>query len=313
VGLREADRPEEDQLPPHWSRNPWGRTVLGVLIAQGLYYALRNLLFAGMLVVAPENEASQGSLVILLTNQALQLVALFLGSVLAGAGQRGGGLYGSMVGVWNGIICMMIMGLQGEPVTPVLLYSLPLLQAAIGAFGGVIGSWIWQPAFAAAPVINKKAAPVVRSSALFELTSARVHWIRVLIGVAIAAGGYMWADTILHLVLKTGEGHMTLRASIQHTVLTLEISALAVFVGGAFAGATTWNGAAQGAWMALLTAAIFLGYQLGYKQVHDLATLGLYVGGILALGLLGGSFGGRLLPPIIAPTSTGPRCGPIPV
>lgn len=297
--VREPATPE-DPLPPHWSRNPWGRTVLGVLVAQGLYYVLRSLLFAGMLALGSESETAHGNLFGLLSSQFLQLLALFLGSLLAGAGQRGGGVYGSMVGVWNGILCTMVQGLQGEPITAVLLYGQPILHAAVGAFGGVLGSWFWQPITATVPSGAKPMPVKLGPSPLFQLTRARIHWLRVFAGLGIAAAGYVWADTILHLVLKTADGHMTLRASVQQSLLTLEIAALAVFVGGALAGATTWSGTAQGAWMGILSAAVFVGYQLGYRHMNDPGTLGLYVGGILALGLLGGSLGGRLLPPIVS-------------
>lgn len=292
---------QEDPLPPHWSRNPWGRTLLGVLVAQGLYYVLRSLYLAGSLVVLGDD--STNGLGRLLFLQSLQLFALFLGSLLAGAGQRGGGIYGSLVGVWNGILCTMAQGLQGEPITAVMLYGQPILHASVGAFGGVLGSWFWQPINSTVQTVVKPAPIKLTPGPLFQLTRARVHWLRVLAGLGIAAAGYIWADTILNLVLRTAEHHLTLKASVQQTLLTLEISALAVFIGGAFAGATTWNGTAQGAWMGLLGAAIFLGYQLGYRHMNDAATLGLYAGAIMALGLLGGSFGSRLMPPILSSSS----------
>lgn len=302
-----GERSGDDVLPPHWTRDPWGRTVLGVLLAQGLFYAFRKLFTVGVLWFASDSETILAGPPGLIAAQILQLVGLFLGSILAGAGQRGGGLYGSMVGVWNGILCMVIQGLQGEAVTPVLLYSQPLIHAAIGAFGGVIGSWIWKPMFVGSLGTSRRPSLSAVSAPFFELTQARIHWFRILAGCVIAILGHVWADSLLHMVLKTAEGHMTLRASVQHTILTLEISALAVFIGGAFAGATTWHGSAQGAWVGLITATAFVSYQIGYRQALHAETLVLYVGGILALALLGGSFGGRLLPPLAAPPQTSSR------
>lgn len=291
----------EDFVPPHWTRDPWARTVLGVLLAQGLFFALRKLFTAGVLASAGESEAVLTGPAGLIVAQILQLIGLCVGSVLAGAGQRGGGLYGSMVGVWNGILCMVIQGLQGEAVTPVLLYSQPLIHAAVGAFGGVLGSWIWKPMYVGGLASLRRSPLPSVSASFFALTHARIHWFRILIGCVIAVLGHLWADALLHFVLKTAEGHMTLRASVQHTILTLEISALAVFIGGAFAGATTWHGSAQGAWVGLITSAAFVGYQLGYRHMMPSETLLLSVGGILGLALLGGSFGGRLLPPLAPP------------
>jgi hypothetical protein len=265
-----------------------------------MYYVLRSLLQAGALAVGDEADTVRVGLYGLLSTQALQVVALLAGSVLAGAGQRSGGIYGSMVGVWNGILCTMIQGLQGEPVTAVNLYGQPILHTAFGAFGGMLGGWLWRPI----PVNALPVRPVPRhpsDSALFQLTHAHIHWLRVLGGVGIAAAGYVWADTILQIVLASSEGRLTLRTSIQQMVLTLEITALGVFIGGAFAGATTWHGSAQGAWVGLLGSALYLGYQVGYLHVYNWMTLGLMAGGILALSFLGGSFGCRLLPAVLRP------------
>jgi hypothetical protein len=287
-------------LPGHWSRNPWGRTLLGVLLAQGLYFALKNLVLAGALATGEESAFS--GLYTLLGTQALQVVALLAGSFFAGAGQKNGGVYGSMVGVWNGILCTMLQGLHGEVLTAVNLYGTPILHTAIGAFGGLVGAWIWQPMPALASPASSRPVPRPRSR-LFELTHAHIHWGRVLIGVAIAAGGYFWADTILQIVLANSDHRLSIRSSIQQVVMTLEIAALAVFLGGAFAGATTWNGAAQGAWVGLFGATLFIGYRVGYLHDPDVFKLALMTAGTLALSLLGGSFGARLLPPLMrAPT-----------
>jgi hypothetical protein len=300
VGWTHRSALSDDPLPRHWTRDPWVRVVLGVLLAQGTFFGLRSIFWSLALLSTGEADWLLGSLAGLLCVQVVQGLGLLIGSMLSGAGQRGGGLYGSFVGVWNGVVSMVIHGLQGEPITPVLLYSLPLIHAAVGAGGGIVGSWIWRP-----PSWSAEDQPPVLprlSSSLFSLTRARIHPARVLLGCFVAAAGCVGADTLLQLALKTAEGHLTLRASMQHTLLTLEISALAVFVGGALAGATTWHGAAQGAWVGLLTAAALLGYQLGYRQTWDLETLLLYTAGILCLALLGGSFGGRLLPPLAPAT-----------
>jgi len=35
--------------PAGWQQTPWGRIFIGLLVAQGLYYALRHLCVAGLL------------------------------------------------------------------------------------------------------------------------------------------------------------------------------------------------------------------------------------------------------------------------
>src|SRR5262245_20477516 len=107
-----AKEDPDDPLPPHWSRNPWGRTVLGVLLAQGLFFAIRELLVATRLVAGEDSGGPLSQLSGLLTMQGLQLAALMAGSLLAGAGQKHGGIYGSFVGVWNGILSVLVLSLQ---------------------------------------------------------------------------------------------------------------------------------------------------------------------------------------------------------
>src|SRR5579864_3121891 len=43
-----------DGLPASWQQTPWGRLVVGLLLAQGLYYVLRHLCTAGLLVAKEE-------------------------------------------------------------------------------------------------------------------------------------------------------------------------------------------------------------------------------------------------------------------
>lgn len=303
---RESLTPDENPLPPHWSRNPWGRTVLGVLVSQLLYYALHNVLMAGVLALGDQTNTSVQSLKELLSTQALQVMALLIGSFLAGAGQKNGGLLGSLVGVWNGILCTMLQGLQGDPVTAVNLYGQPILHTAFGAFGGMLGAFMWKPMPTWAPPHAKDTSRKLRIRPLhwFRLTHGQAHWLRILAGAAIAIGGFLWADTILSLVVSNSSNRLSIRDSMQQFIMTLEISALAVFVGGAFAGATTWNGTVQGAWVGLVCSTLFLGFRFGYHQTNNYPTIFLMVAGCLALSLLGGSFGGRLLPPLIVPPAT---------
>src|SRR5438270_11891039 len=42
------------EAPSQWQQTPWGRIVVGLLLAQGLYYGLRQLFTAGLLVTGDE-------------------------------------------------------------------------------------------------------------------------------------------------------------------------------------------------------------------------------------------------------------------
>src|SRR5437762_56453 len=72
-----------------WQQTPWGRILIGLLLAQGLYYGLRHLCVAGLLASGlVESETVWASVEGQLLIQGLQVVSLFIGAVFAGAAQR---------------------------------------------------------------------------------------------------------------------------------------------------------------------------------------------------------------------------------
>ncbi len=290
--------PDVDDLAPHWSRSPWVRVALGVILAQGLFAAINHLLLAGILATGQQGSATQREVFGLLVVQALQVFTLLLGSILASAGQRNGMLYGSLVGVWNGIFSVFFQSLQGEPVTAVDFYGQPVLHTAFGAFGGLLGWWIWRPLPSFAPEATRPKASVFRPRSLFKLTEARPRWARIFAGVAIAVGGVIWAETILTLVIRASDGRMNIQSSLQERLITVEISTLAVFFGAGVAGAGTWQGSSQGAWVGLISASLLVGYRLSYGNLSGMSSIVYMLIAVLAWSFLGGLFGGRLLPPI---------------
>jgi hypothetical protein len=92
---------------------------------------------------------------------------------------------------------------------------------------------------------------------------------------------------------------MTVRTALQQQLMTLEIMGLSLFVGGAVAGASTWNGATQGLWSGMLTTAVLLGRQVGYLNNWDFQGAIILAGSVIILCLFGGAFGSKLLPPVM--------------
>jgi hypothetical protein len=291
--VEDADNP----LPPHWSRNPWGRTALGVLLAQGIFFVIYELTLAGELA-AGDDDGLWLNVSGLLTVQALQFAALLIGSLLAGAGQKNGPLYGAFVGVWNGILSVLFQSLQGEYVTAVDFYSQPLLHTAIGGVGGLLGSWIWKPP-SSYLTLDRPNLPRPSAEFLAGVLAGQVSWLRVFGGVVVAVGGFVWAESILAFVLETSEGRMSIRTSMQQSIMTYEIMGLALFFGGALSAMSTWNGTMQGLWVGMVTAAALLGIQLGYRDSWELNTNVLLAGIVLITCTVGGAFGGKLLPPVV--------------
>src|SRR5205807_1140353 len=105
-----------------WMHTPLGRVVVGVVLAQGLFYSLRHLFTGIMMMIEGEDVALQPwtSFHGLLFLQALQVLAPMLGGVLAGAGHRGGALIGGLVGAVNGALTLLAAPVQSN--TVVALY-----------------------------------------------------------------------------------------------------------------------------------------------------------------------------------------------
>jgi hypothetical protein len=281
-----------------WQQTPWGRILIGLLLAQGLYYGLWHLCKAVALAVDPETSRGLwGTLTGLMIVQGLQSVGLLGGGALAGAGKRQGLVYGALVGLANGLIAVAMQPTAAGLLPPLLFYGQPVLHAALGAVGGLLGRLIWQPLAPAAPAVA--AAPIKgrtrrRGQSLLD---GPVAWFRVLAGSGLALGGTLWASAILDLVLAASEGKLSIDSNLQAHMVTWEITILALLAGGAWAGATTGNGLKQGLCVSLATASVLLGVGLSGKHIY-LDTLLTTVVTTFLFCAIGGWFGGQLFPPL---------------
>jgi hypothetical protein len=294
-----------------WGQTPWGRILAGVVLSQGLYYGMRQLATAGLL--ATGDSAARGvwsTLVGLVVLQGIQGVCLVLAGMLAGAGQRQGIVFGAIVGVWNGILSVVVQGAVGVPHTAVTLLGQPILHTAFGALGGFIGSQIWKPLpTLAGPASPQVAPPIVAARARRPLFDGPVAWGRMLLGTALAVGGGIWAHVILDLVLEASNGALGIDDQLQARLVTWEVTGLAMLVGSALAGAGTTNSLKQGVCVGFAVAASLLGFRLVNGQ-FGLPDLVMTAGCSVSLGLAGAWFGGSLFPPLlkhVRPKGLGPE------
>lgn len=284
-----------------WQQTPWGRIIIGLLLSQGLYYGFRNLCMAGLLVAgegAPRDVWTTLTGLILL--QALQAVGVLIAGALAGAGQRQGFIYGSLVGVWNGALFIVAQNWTGDQeFTAVALFGLPILQTAFGALGGFVGSCIWKP-LASLTVISPPRTPFPLGTSRRKQSafSGPIAWGRVVTGTTVAVGGCIWANVILDYVLEAAEGKLSISSHLQAQLVTWEITALAMLVGGVLAGSATSNGIKQGFCVALGTSAVLLGVHLASANL-SLQTMISTLGCSVSFGLVGGWFGSQMLPPLV--------------
>jgi len=273
LAFEPRSRPEVIENPwarrDQWQNTYWGRVLVGLLLAQGLYYGLRQLLTAGLMASGDDGAKDVWTTLFgLVLGQALQAFGLLAGAVLTGAGQRRAFVLGAMVGAWNGILFVVMQRLHATILTPVALYGLPLLQIAFGAIGGTVGGLIWRPSpTLTAPVAPAPAAAATSALALrgrkWSLFDGPTAWGRVLLGVAVAVSGAIWSRVILDFVLESAHGRLSIESHLQARLITWEIIGLALLTGGAVAGAGAFNGLKQGLFMALGTCGALIGIRLG--------------------------------------------------
>jgi hypothetical protein len=293
-----------------WHSTPWGRIFIGLLLSQGLYYGLEHLLVALLMSLSNKGllQLTWTSTYGLLFLQGIQVVALIFGGMLAGGGVRHGVALGAIVGVWNGVLAVLI-----EPVlhpdfvpglTAIALVGQPLLHVCVGALGGWIGQTIWQPPAEALAHPNaqtgRKAGAVRRRAPLF---AGRVAWFRVAVGIAVVVVGYLSAGAVFNFLLDFGAGKLSTESIWQDRVIIGEIQAIAVLLGSSAAGYNTANGLKQGLFVGAGAGTILMAALLSANRVTpEFAAVTVVAAFILSL--VGGWFGSQLFPPVVRYKST---------
>jgi hypothetical protein len=295
--LYQVRRGAEDQ----WQQTPWGRIVVGLLLAQGLAYGLQLFVTGWLLANDETNRTLWTTPWGILLLYGLQGISLLIGGAIAGAGQVRGLLYGSFVGLVNGLIFLMINLGRGEIQNEVAFYSQPMLHLAFGAMGGLIGTLIWRPLPTLRLQGSAGEAGKVKLSSGLLFFSGPIRWTRVLAGILVAVAGVAWSPSILAFIMEMGQGLISIDSNLQAKLVTWEISAIAVLLGAGLAGATTPNGPKQGLVVGLGAGVLLFGISLGNPRAAFQASEFL-VAALICLTLAGGWFGSQLFPPLgVAP------------
>lgn len=284
-----------------WQHTPWGRIIIGLVLAQGIFHGLRHLT-VGALMAADVIDSKElwNTLSGFILLQSLQVISLFAGALLAGAGQKQGILYGAVLGIWNGVLLVFVQPDQLLQPNAVSLYGLPLVQAFLGAVAGWIGSRIWRPITpASVPGASRQILQKVAKKQPVKWFVGPVAWFRVLLGTAIAVCGTLWASAILNKLVKVSDYQLRPGSSLESQVVIWEITGLAILTGGAFAGSAQRNGLMQGLIVGLLTAcALFIIRVFSPDPPSFYLLIGSMLGPV-TLGIMGGGFGSQLLPPVL--------------
>jgi hypothetical protein len=285
-----------------WQHTPWGRILVGVVLAQGLAQGLQLFFLASLQASGdPANRVNWDDPAQVILLQALHGFSLLLGGVVAGASQRRGVFYGSVVGLLHGLLTLGIRQGQGDVLPQITLCAVPALHMAFGAVGGLLGSLIWRPLptiqLTLKPDPNAKPLPAFSFRVGLSVLAGPVAWLRVTLGVALAAGGVLCSSAIFKFVLDNAPARLQVESVSQFQLFSCEVASLITFLAAAFAGATTTNGLKQGLCVGLGTSIVLIGFQLA-RENPDLERIGLTAVSALFLSLVGGWFGGQLFPKV---------------
>ena len=291
-----------DDGSAQWQQTPWGRIVVGLILAQGLSFGLLQLLTAGILATITDGTEAWQTLWGIVLRHAIHGISLILGGALTGASQARGILYGALVGVVSGIITFLLQGHNSEAFGSVLIYAEPMLHMAIGAVGGALGMLIWRPTPTLAELEDSK--PTKGGPGGWGLTFGKtlagpIHVGRVCVGAFVIVVGVVWSQAILDFVLRASSGNLAISSQMQAQLVTMEISALVTILGAAFAGASTKNGLKQGLCVGIGASVIVLGIQINNPKL-TLESAIFTMSGIIAISFVGGWFGGQVFPPLSA-------------
>lgn len=318
----------------NWQQTVLGRGIVGLLFSQGVYYGLWQLCSTFVMASGSDSlikswraSPPEGGVWYLLL--ILQALSLLLGGTLAGAGQRRGVLLGLALGLVNSLIFLTTewtvrAQTGGDAVTGQELVGQASFQILCGAVGGFLGSVIWKPATPILGPVGDTPPPPLRRTALggarrfFRPFSGPVAWTRVAIGCIIAILGSYWSGFVLQYMLEMGHGEISVNSQYHAKFVTWEFSVLIMLVGAAFSGSNTKNGLKQGLIVGLVTSiAVILFYtrlerfevpqtilfiyfiplKPDLPDAWPVVLMTLYT--VLPLGILGGWFGGQLLPPLL--------------
>jgi len=292
----------------------WMRFLIGLILAQGLYYGLRELVLAYLYAVdaSPHWWGTDGGWV---AARSLQLTALFIGAVVAGAGHSRAVFLGLVLGICNSVIVLVAEYRLGSLPEGAVLYGQPVAHLVAGVAGGLLGQLVWRPvhAFPALPGM----APINYTPMEVLIRRDPLRWAHILLGAALALVGTVGAERFRMFLSQAGT--TTGGTLIQVQFVDWQLATLALLLGGAYAGANTRSGLRHGMIAGALAAAGLIvaqfSLQVAFFPAHEfwLGQLELLpLGGQVQLAgvffcsvtawltvAAGGWLGGELMPPTI--------------
>ncbi|MBX9678781.1 MAG: hypothetical protein K2X38_08440 [Gemmataceae bacterium] len=298
VALLESIRGDSDSLPdePSWQHTPWGRIAVGLFLAQGLTFGFNHLLKAGGLAATGWDltpQTPEGVIALRL----VQVMSLLFAAVLLGAGLVRAVMYGSLLGLVNGLIALVFPSVSEGETNEWLMMAIPALHLFVGAAGAFAGRLIWKPPPQFLPTPNKRKSHPASGFKAPDALQGPLHPFRVVIASFAVLWGALFARFLLRWIVDHSNGLFQQQSGYQERMLTYQLVGLIALFAGAFAGSNTFNGLKQGIFVGILGAGLYVGMQLTRMEMPS-ETIFFLASVIFAVATLGGFFGGQLFPPV---------------
>ena len=291
------------------------RFLAGLALAQGLYYGL-ILLGAGVRLAmgqTPEWPAPIAKF----GEMGLLAGSVLAGGLVAGAGNIRALAAGIALGLIHAIAVITPKFLFGHQPNELFLIESGMVIPILGGIGARIGRSVF-PSLADIPDATIMTVKESRNAKQKKEPSPPIAWARILGGAALSIGCTVWAGPIRDFVIGTSGGSFVVDSRLQSKFVTWVISALAMMVGGVFAGASTRSGSKHGFLVGFLAcigifiihsqvvneslpAEKFFAAIFGLPETDALTPprLGLFLlTNALLLGVFGGWIGASLLPKV---------------
>lgn len=216
------------------------RFFAGLVLAQGLFYAVELLLRAAQ--IATGRPLIPGSPAAVYVEMSLLASTALAGGIIAGAGNVRAVAAGIALGLFHAFAAIGAKFAFNQQPDEALLYGSLLVIPLLGGIAARIGRWLFPPLSDLYSTAPKSKERVVKAKAPPE----PIAWFRIIGGAALSIGCTVWAGPIRDFVIGTSGGSFVVDSRMQSKFVTWVISALAMMVGGVFAGASTRSGFKHG-------------------------------------------------------------------
>jgi hypothetical protein len=193
------------------------------------------------------------------------------------------------------VICVQSLQLFGLLVGSIIAGVARRQAIVLGVYIGVANA-ILSYLLAQWP-IQAIGTPLYYAQPFLRIFAGPVSWFRLGLGVAVGVAGCQVARYALDAILNLSD-QFSMNEYMQESVIVWELRGVALLLGGIVAGAGTANGLKQGLMAGMFTGAVMNVVMVYRNAKPEIVVLSLVLS--FALSLVGGWFGGQLLPRVVS-------------